>query len=104
MYFFFSFGAGFASPQTGIILNNVMDDFSNMFKNYFELPGSRANMIAPGKRPVSSMSPVIITDANGDVRMVIGASGGTKIISAVAYVSKGVLFLLYINIVGSHII
>ncbi|KAJ8923066.1 hypothetical protein NQ315_001615 [Exocentrus adspersus] len=81
------FGAGFTSKQTGIILNSVMDDFSfPYFKNYFGLPGSPNNEMKPGKRPLSSMSPTIITDKNGDVKMVVGASGGTKITTTVAQV------------------
>lgn len=84
---FFSFGAGLTSKQTGIILNSGMDDFSlPYFKNYFGLPGSPNNKMVPGKRSLSSMSPTIITDKNGDVEIVIGASGGTKIVTAIAQV------------------
>ncbi|KAJ8959097.1 hypothetical protein NQ318_022354 [Aromia moschata] len=81
------FGAGFTSKQTGVILNSVMDDFSfPYFKNYFGLPGSPNNELKPGKRPLSSMSPTILTDRNGDVKLVVGASGGTKITTSVAQV------------------
>jgi gamma-glutamyltranspeptidase/glutathione hydrolase/leukotriene-C4 hydrolase len=62
-----------------------MDDFSLPgLTNYFGLRPSVANYIKPGKRPMSSMSPTIILNKNNDVRLVIGASGGSKIISAVA--------------------
>lgn len=70
-----------------------MDDFSlPYFKNYFGLPGSPNNKLEPGKRSLSSMSPTIITDRNGDVQIVIGASGGTKIVTAIAQVIVRILW------------
>ena len=73
--------------KTGIIYNNQMDDFSvpNQI-NYFGFKEAKANFIKPGKRPMSSMCPLIILDNNDHVRLVLGASGGSKIISAVAQV------------------
>lgn len=65
-----------------------MDDFSTPGQtNAFGYPPSPANYIVPGKRPLSSMSPSIVTDRNGDVKIVTGAAGGSRIISATATVS-----------------
>lgn len=64
-----------------------MNDFSiPNAKSYFGIPFSPANAITPGKRAVSSMCPSVIVNGEGEVRLVIGASGGTKITTAVAYV------------------
>ena len=84
----FEFGSGIMLPSTHIILNDQMDDFSTPnTTNAYGIAPSKENFIEPQKRPQSSMSPIIITDENNNVRVAIGASGGPRIISAVAYVS-----------------
>ena len=76
------------SPTTGIIFNDQMDDFTtNRYKsNAYNGAPSKYNQIRPGAIPTSSLSPTILTDSNNNVRLVIGASGGPRIISTVAYV------------------
>lgn len=87
------FGSMRRSVSTGIILNNEMDDFSspNMI-NYFGLPPSPVNYIEPGKRPLSSMCPAFVIDSNGNIELVLGGAGGSRIITATAIVAANVLW------------
>jgi gamma-glutamyltranspeptidase/glutathione hydrolase len=87
-----SFGAKVMLPGTGVILNNEMDDFSvaPLQPNAFRLVGGEANQIAPGKRPLSSMSPTIVL-RNGEPFLTVGAAGGPMIISQVLNVLVSVL-------------
>lgn len=77
-----SFGSKVTIPGTGILMNNQMDDFSAQpgAPNYFGLVGAEANAVAPGKRPLSSMSPTIVFQ-NGRPIISLGAAGGPTIIS-----------------------
>jgi gamma-glutamyltranspeptidase/glutathione hydrolase len=78
------FGSKITVPGTGIVLNNEMDDFSvgPEVANAWGATGSSANAVAPGKRPLSSMTPTIVLQ-DGKPVMVIGSPMGTLIISAV---------------------
>lgn len=79
-----SYGSKVVIPGTGVVMNNEMDDFSVQpgVANHFGLVGAEANAVAPGKRPLSSMSPTIVLQ-DGKPIIAIGAAGGPKIISAV---------------------
>jgi gamma-glutamyltranspeptidase/glutathione hydrolase len=87
------FGSGVVVDELGVVLNDEMDDFSAApgVPNAFGLVSSTANEIAPGKRPLSSMTPTLVLDADGRVVMVVGGSGGPQIISATLQVLTGIL-------------
>lgn len=78
------FGSGYMAAGTGVLLNDEMDDFSAApeASNAYGLIGSRANAIAPGKRPLSSMTPTFVEGPRG--LLVIGTPGGSRIITMVA--------------------
>jgi gamma-glutamyltranspeptidase/glutathione hydrolase len=79
------FGSGITVPGTGVILNNEMDDFAKApdTPNVYGLVDTRgSNAIAPGKRPLSSMTPTVVTK-DGELFMVTGSPGGPRIITTV---------------------
>jgi gamma-glutamyltranspeptidase/glutathione hydrolase len=78
------FGAKVAVAKTGVLLNDEMDDFTAKVgvPNLYGLVQGEANSIAPGKRPLSSMSPTIVSK-DGKPVMVVGTPGGSRIITAV---------------------
>jgi gamma-glutamyltranspeptidase/glutathione hydrolase len=78
------FGAKVMAPGTGVLLNDEMDDFTAKVgvPNLYGLVQGQANSIAPGKTPLSSMSPTIVTK-DGKPVMVVGTPGGSRIITAV---------------------
>ncbi|MEQ4619375.1 MAG: gamma-glutamyltransferase [Corticimicrobacter sp.] len=79
-----NFGTGIVVPGTGILLNNEMDDFSAKpgVANTYGLIGGEANAIAPGKRPLSSMTPTLVLK-DGQPFLVTGSPGGSRIITTV---------------------
>ncbi|WP_036480055.1 gamma-glutamyltransferase [Myxosarcina sp. GI1] len=81
------FGAGVIAPGTGFLLNNEMNDFTTKLgkPNQFGLRQGEANLIEPGKRPLSSMSPTIVTQ-DGQVYLVTGSPGGSTIPNTVLQV------------------
>lgn len=87
-----AFGSMLVAGDTGVILNNEMDDFASApgVPNTYGLIGAEANAVAPGKRPLSSMTPIIVR-AEGKPRLVAGGSGGPLIISATLQTMLGVL-------------
>ena len=79
------FGSGVTVPGLGFVLNDEMDDFATVpgTPNMFGLVQGEVNSIAPGKRMLSSMAPTIVLGATGDVELVLGAAGGSTIITTV---------------------
>jgi gamma-glutamyltranspeptidase/glutathione hydrolase len=80
------FGARLVAPGTGVLLNNEMDDFTAKpgVPNLYGLVQGAANSIAPGKRPLSSMTPTILT-RGGKPLLVTGTPGGSRIITSVLH-------------------
>jgi len=88
----FSYGVGLVADGTGVLLNNELDDFTAApgASNAFGLVGYEANLPGPGKRPLSSMTPTIVTK-DGKVVLVTGTPGGSRIISTVLQVIVNVI-------------
>ncbi len=86
------FGAGVVAAGTGIVLNNEMDDFAIApdTPNLFGLVGGEANSVAPGKTPLSSMTPTIVLE-DSQLRMAVGSPGGSTIITTVLQIILNVL-------------
>lgn len=78
------FGSRVMVPETGLIMNNEMNDFSvPNSSNFFGYIPSPSNFIRPGKRPLSSITPVIVEYlANNSLYFAVGAAGGSRIITA----------------------
>jgi len=79
----YPFGSGLVIAGTGVLLNDEMDDFSTKpgVPNAYGLVGAEANAIAPGKRPLSSMTPTFVENDSGVA--ILGTPGGSRIITMV---------------------
>ena len=88
-----SFGNGITVDNAGFILNNEMDDFSSKpgVPNMYGLVGNEANAIEPGKRMLSSMTPTIVENKDGNLFMVLGSPGGSTIITTVTQIIMNVI-------------
>jgi gamma-glutamyltranspeptidase/glutathione hydrolase len=86
------YGNGITVPGLGFLLNNEMDDFASKpgSPNMFGLVQGEVNAIAPGKRPLSSMTPTIVLK-DGKLFMTVGAPGGSRISTAVLQVILNVV-------------
>lgn len=90
-----SFGSGLIAGGTGVMLNNEMDDFTTQLDqpNLYGLAPSAANLVAPFKRPLSSMAPTIVLQG-GQLRYALGAPGGSTIVTT--------LFWTLIHAIDDH--
>lgn len=87
------YGNAITVDGAGILLNNEMDDFTVLpgAANMFGLVQGEANAIEPGKRMLSSMTPTIVLDPSGRVKLVTGSPGGSTIITTVAQIVSNVV-------------
>lgn len=88
-------GSYLMSDSTGIIFNNEMNDFSIPIADSDGLLPAPGNFIVPGKSPMSSMNPMILLDAEGDVTMVLGGAGGILITTSIV---QCIINYLYLNL------
>ncbi len=88
----FSYGLGMVVPGAGFLLNNELDDFAARAgaANAYGLTGGEANAPGPRKRPLSSMSPAFVL-RNGEIELVTGSPGGSRIISIVLQIILNVI-------------
>ncbi|HMQ12252.1 MAG TPA: gamma-glutamyltransferase, partial [Candidatus Competibacter phosphatis] len=88
----FGYGSGIVAAGTGILLNNEMDDFAAKpgVPNAYGLIGGDANAVGPGKRPLSSMTPTLVF-RNGQLLLVTGSPGGSRIITTVLQILLNVI-------------
>lgn len=90
-----SFGSGLLVRRAGFLLNSQIDDFAitPSSPNAYGLVGGAANRLAPGRRPLSSMTPLVVRDGGHATTMVLGSPDGPRIISSLVQVLLRVLVL-----------
>ena len=89
----YSFGSGVTIPGTGILMDNQMNNFAYQYGDpeVIDRSASIGNRFEPGKRPMSTMTPIIIFDENNELKLITGSPGGALIPAAVLRVVTGVI-------------
>ena len=89
----YSFGSGVTVPGTGILLDNQMNNFAYQYgeEGVIDRSASEGNRFEPGKRPMSTMTPVIVFDKNNVLKLISGSPGGSLIPAAVLRVITGII-------------
>ena len=89
----YSFGSGVTIPGTGILMDNQMNNFAYQYgeEGIIDRSASEGNKFEPGKRPMSTMTPVIVFDQNNALKLISGSPGGALIPAAVLRVITGII-------------
>ena len=89
----YSFGSGVTIPGTGILMDNQMNNFAYQYgeEGIIDRTASEGNRFEPGKRPMSTMTPVIVFDENNALKLISGSPGGALIPAAVLRVISGII-------------
>ena len=89
----YSFGSGVTIPGTGILLNNQMNNFAYQYgdSEVIDRSASVGNRFEPGKRPMSTMSPIIVFGQNNSIKLITGSPGGALIPAAILRVVTGII-------------
>ncbi|MDB4253920.1 gamma-glutamyltransferase [Gammaproteobacteria bacterium] len=89
----YSFGSGVTIPGTGILMDNQMNNFAYRYgeEGIIDRSASEGNKFEPGKRPMSTMTPVIVFDENNALKLISGSPGGALIPAAVLRVITGII-------------
>ena len=89
----YSFGSGVTIPGTGVLMNNQMNNFAYRYGDEKERgrSASTGNRFEPGKKPMSTMTPVMIFNENNELSLITGSPGGSHIPAAILRVITGVI-------------